>query len=61
MDVEVERASDVWDSQGQCLTQGSFKFLECVLLVSVPVQWSYGVPLECHIEWPSSDAELRDP
>jgi hypothetical protein len=45
MDVEVERVSDVWESQGWCLTQVSFKFLECTLLVRAPVQWSYEVPL----------------
>jgi hypothetical protein len=44
MDVEVERVNDVWESQGRCLTQVSFKFLECILLVSAPVQQSYGVP-----------------
>jgi hypothetical protein len=51
MDVEVERASDVRESQswclsqGWCLTQVLFKFLDCVLLVRAPVQQSYGVPL----------------
>jgi hypothetical protein len=42
----VERVSDVWESQGQCLTQVLFKVWECVLLVSATFLW--GSPLVPH-------------